>query len=99
MYNNFIYKHHKLGFYFYSVKYYYENNRKNSKIKALYNAIKHCRKIFNDKELWYEYLEIPITTTCNLKCKNCSNLIPCYKHPKDYDIKILTNSIKEFLKC
>lgn len=92
------YKMHSLGFYYYYVKYYYQDNKKTQKlciIKGLLDGL----KLFNIKNNYYEYLEIPITTKCSLKCKHCSNLIPCYKKQSDYDIKILTKSIKEYLKC
>lgn len=111
--NNYIlykitYTLHKLGFYYYSVKYYISDNHKKGKnliqniinyififFKALFKEI----KIFNTSSGYLEYLEIPITTKCTLKCKSCSNLIPYYKHPKDIDINIILKSIDIFLKC
>lgn len=96
----FVYRFHRIGFYFYSVKYYYQdNNKSQNKIKCFFRALIDNLKIFNYKYGYYEYLEIPITTMCSLKCKNCSNLIPYYKKPCDYDINIILKSIKEFLKC
>ena len=94
------YKFNRLGFYFYSVKYYYQDNSgSQNKIKCLFKGIIDNLKIFNYKYGYYEYLEIPITTMCSLRCKNCSNLIPYYKNPCDYDIDIILKSIKEFFKC
>lgn len=92
------YKMHQFGFYFYYVKYYYQDNKKNKSfclIRGLIDGL----KLFNIKNRYLEYVEIPITTMCTLKCKYCSNLIPCYKKPSDYDINILKKSITTFLKC
>ena len=93
-------KFHQLGFFIYSFKFYYQDNsKKQGKIKCFFKAIKHGSKIFNYKNGHYEYLEIPITTKCSLRCKHCSNLIPCYNKQKDYDTETLKESIQEFLKC
>ena len=93
-------KFHRLGFYICSVKYYYQDNSiEQNKIICLIKSLIISLKIFNYKYGYYEYLEIPITTRCSLRCKHCSNLIPCYKKQKDYDIDILTKSIKNFLEC
>ena len=93
-------KFHQFGFYMYSVKYYYiDNCKKQNKIKCLFNALTKSFKIFNYKHGYYEYLEIPLTTKCSLICKNCSNLIPCYKKRSDYDTNTLLASIKSFLEC
>ena len=94
------YRFHRLGFYFCSVKYGYEDNCLNqNKIKCFIKVLIDKFKIFNYKYGYYEYLEIPITTKCSLRCKGCSNLIPCYKKQSDYDINILVKSIKMFLEC
>lgn len=90
---------HRLGFYFYSVKFsYQQKSKKENKIKCLLKSVISNTKIFNTKYGYYEYLEIPITTKCSLRCKNCSNIIPYYTNRFDYDIDILLKSIKEFLK-
>ena len=97
---NLKYRFHRIGFYFYSVKYYYEDNhKKDGTIKCLFKSIFKNLKLFNYKYGYYEYLEIPITTRCSLKCKGCSNLIPYYKKRCDYDIDIISKSVKTFLKC
>ena len=97
---NLVYGFHRLGFCFYSVKYYYQDYSKNrNKFICFFKAIGNGIKIFFHKYGYYEYLEIPITTRCSLKCKHCSNLIPCYKNPSDYDVQILISSIKAFLDC
>ena len=100
LFHNVIYKFHRIGFYFYSVKYYYQDHSPGkSKFKCFFTSIFKQLKIFNYKSLYYEYLEIPITTKCSLFCKHCSNLIPCYKKRFDYDVNDLIRSIKEFLNC
>lgn len=47
-----------------------------------------------------------ITTRCSLRCKECSNLMPYYKQPKDYDadeiiewIKNICDIIDEWICC
>lgn len=91
---------HRIGFYLCAVKYYIQNNYKKEFIViCLLKAIFINLKLFNYKYGFYEYLEIPITTRCTLKCKYCSNLIPCYNKPKDYDLGVLKKSINNFLKC
>ena len=96
--NTLTYKMHRIGFYFYYFKYYYKDNKKTKKL-CIIKGIIDGLKLFNSKYQYFEYLEIPITTKCSLKCKYCSNLIPCYKSPKDYDKNILIRSINTFLKC
>ena len=88
------YKFQRFGFYYLAVKYDC-CDKKSNKFKALTDNL----KMFNYKYGYYGYLEIPITTRCSLRCKNCSNLIPCYKKPRDYDIDMLKKSINSFLEC
>lgn len=98
--NRLSYKFHRFGFYICSVRYYYKDNcKKMNRIVCLFKALFGSMRIFNYKYGYYEYLEIPITTRCSLRCKGCSNLIPCYEKASDYDINILLRSIKTFLKC
>ena len=98
--NKLTYKFHRISFYICGVKYYYQDNcHKENKIICFFKALIDNLKIFNYKNGYYEYLEIPITTRCSLRCKHCSNLIPCYKKPSDYDLDLLKKSIKSFLEC
>ncbi len=100
LFHNIAYKLHRVGFYMYSVKYYYMDHCHGmSKIKCLFESIITNLKIFNYRYGYYEYLEIPITTKCSLRCKYCSNLISYYKKKCDYDSTILINGIKTFLRC
>lgn len=96
------YTFHRLGFYYLSVKFYLKDNLKNknifSKIGILFKAIFKQAKIFNYKNGYYEYLEIPITTRCTLKCAGCSNLIPCYKNKNSINSYKLLKSIDKFLE-
>ena len=93
---------HRLGFYYLSVKFYLKDNLKNKnifkKIKTIFIALIKQTKIFNYKNGYYEYLEIPITTKCTLKCKECSNLIPCYKNNDTIELEKLLESIDKFLE-
>ena len=103
------YAMHKLSFYYCSVLFYTKDNyKKTSKsiimnflefIKVLFKALIKCSKIFNTNSGYYEYIEIPITTKCSMKCKACSNLIPYYQKPCDIDIKTLLDSIDVFINC
>ena len=98
--HNLIYRYHRFGFYFYAVKYTYQDrDRKSNRIIYFLKAIIYNLKLFCRGSGYYEYLEIPITTKCSLKCINCSNLIPCYQKPSDYDLSILLKSIQTFLDC
>ena len=57
------YKLHSLGFYYYYVKYYYQENKNKEKL-CLIKGILDGLKLFNKKNKYFEYLEIPITTKC-----------------------------------
>jgi hypothetical protein len=43
------------------------------------------------------HVEMPITTRCNLQCRDCSNLIPFFNHPADFDLDMLIRDIDDFL--
>ncbi|MCX5849632.1 MAG: radical SAM protein [Deltaproteobacteria bacterium] len=55
----------------------------------LINSIQH--------RLELPHVEMPITTRCNLHCRDCGNLIPFYKHPVDFDVEQLIQDIDDFL--
>lgn len=106
--HNIVYSLHRLGFCYYSIVFYIEDNWNKdgnfiikvlNLIVTLFKAIIFGLKILNYNFRHYEYLEIPITTKCSLRCKGCSNLIPCYKNPDDVNIKKLLKSIDIFLEC
>lgn len=47
----------------------------------------------------YPFVELIITTKCNLKCNNCSNLIPEYKRGYDVPLDEVLKSIDVILEC
>ena len=42
-------------------------------------------------------MDFVVTTRCSLRCKYCSNLMPYFKHPKDFDAEFLKDSIDKLL--
>lgn len=55
----------------------------------LNNTIRHRLEI--------PHIEMSITTRCNLRCKDCGNLIPFYQHPVDFEVKQLIQDVDDFL--
>jgi len=49
------------------------------------------------RRLEIPHIELPITTRCNLRCKDCGNLIPFYPHPADFDVEHLIGDVDDFL--
>lgn len=49
--------------------------------------------------LYLDYIEIPITTRCNLCCPDCANLMPLYKKPYDIDAEMIIRSIQTISEC
>lgn len=43
------------------------------------------------------HVEMSITTRCNFRCRDCSNLIPYFKNPADFDLNMLIRDIDDFL--
>ena len=53
------------------------------------------KELLSDKEkVILPRTPLMITTRCTLRCKECSNLIPHYEHPKDYDADEIIGWIK-----
>jgi MoaA/NifB/PqqE/SkfB family radical SAM enzyme len=50
--------------------------------------------MFRLKENVLDYVEMPITTRCTLKCKDCANLIQYYNKPYDVPLDIILKSIR-----
>lgn len=48
---------------------------------------------------YLDYVEISITTKCNLRCPDCANLMPLYNKPYDIDTDIIIRSIKKICEC
>lgn len=45
------------------------------------------------------YLELVLTSKCNLRCANCANLMPLYKTHKEYSTEYLRESLDKFLEA
>lgn len=45
--------------------------------------------------VWLDMVDIVITTKCNLRCSNCSHLIPYYKAPVDLDKDLIIASMRK----
>lgn len=53
------------------------------------------RELLSDKnKVILPRTPLMITTRCTLRCKECNNLMPYYKHPKDYDADEIIGWIK-----
>lgn len=44
-------------------------------------------------KIYLNYVELPITTKCSLRCKNCANLIQYYEYGEFLDGKSLINDV------
>ena len=66
--------------------YWQKENKKISKIQ-LYAQIWFRQVLLKKFEI--PYLEMFITTKCNLRCKHCSNLIPVLNNRQNYEISTL----------
>lgn len=44
-------------------------------------------------KVYFNYIEVPITTKCSLRCKECANLIQYYQHGENLDYKKIINDI------
>ncbi len=58
-------------------------------------AIKAYRFVTHQFEL--VRVEMPITSRCTLRCKDCANLIPFYANPADTDTDRIIKDIDDFL--
>lgn len=58
------------------------------------------RELLSDKnKVILPRTPIMITTRCTLRCKECSNLMPYYKQPKDYDADEIIGWIKNICEA
>ncbi len=46
------------------------------------------------KDIYFKYIEVPITTKCSLNCKECNNLIQYYQQPKNSDAVQIIKDIR-----
>lgn len=74
---------------------YLRKERKTASSFRLMLGIYFRQKILRKFEV--PYLEIFITTKCNLKCKSCSNIIPSLEDKCHYDISYIKESIEKLL--
>ena len=44
-------------------------------------------------KVYFNYVEVPITTKCSLRCKECANLIQYYQNGEFFDYKKIINDI------
>ena len=70
----------------------------NEKERKLYISEK--KELLSDKEkVILPRIPLMITTRCTLRCKECSNLMPHYKHPQDYDADEIVEWIKNICEA
>lgn len=77
----------------YTKEYILERYSKCTSFKLLPDMVK------DDDELVIGSIDIPMTTRCNLRCKNCGNLMTMYKKQSDVDIDIILQSLDRFFMC
>lgn len=66
--------------------------------KTILHPIRFLKVLFN-KELIIPYVEIVITTVCNLKCKGCSALMEYYKKRNHVELSEIINELQTMLNC
>lgn len=49
---------------------------------------------YRKKNIYFKYLEVPITTRCSLNCRECNNLIQYYQKPQNFDADRIINDIR-----
>ena len=49
--------------------------------------------------LWLDSVEIVITTKCNLRCPDCSNLMQYYEKPYHVEKDVIIASMRKLNKC
>ncbi len=49
---------------------------------------------YKRKNIYFKYLEVPITTGCTLNCKECNNLIQFYQKPANFDAERVIRDIR-----
>lgn len=46
---------------------------------------RNCNNLLNDNKLYS--IDVSVTEVCNLKCKHCTSLMPCYEKPKHFTLE------------
>lgn len=49
--------------------------------------------------LWLDYVEVVVTTKCNLRCSNCANLMQYYERPYNLDRETVIASMRKLHEC
>ena len=60
---------------------------------AIENCILCHEGFLNPGKLFLRSIDLIITERCSLRCKDCSNLMQYYEHPKDCDLEVVFRSI------
>jgi organic radical activating enzyme len=58
------------------------------------NTILSHDNYLNKDKFFIRGLDVVITERCSLKCRDCSNLMPYYENPKNYDTETLNKNIE-----
>jgi hypothetical protein len=53
-----------------------------------------CHDYYKREGVFLRSVDLIITERCSLKCKDCSNLMQYYEHPKDCDTKVIMRDIE-----
>lgn len=61
------------------------------------NLIYYSNKLFFHN-IYFKYIEIPITTKCTLNCKDCANLIQFYQKPYHIESADIINDVRNLSK-
>ena len=60
------------------------------------NAVEKCHKAFVNKDkLFLRSVDIVISERCSLKCKDCSNLMQYYLHPKNFSYEQIKKEFEQ----
>ena len=60
------------------------------------NAVEKCQKAYvNKDELFLRSVDIVISEKCSLKCKDCSNLMQYYLHPRNFSSKTIVDEFEK----
>ena len=63
------------------------------------NAVEKCHKAFISKDkLFLRSIDIVISEKCSLKCRDCSNLMQYYLHPKNFSYEQIKTEFQELTK-
>lgn len=69
--------------------------RVRKKVRLFSNTKNWSNRYLLPGHVWLDMVDIVITTKCNLRCSNCSHLIPYYKKPEDLDKNMIIASMRK----